>query len=435
MGKDLSGKDIGKGYRQNRKDGRYEFRYVNCHGVRTSIYDSSLTELRKKATKAVADSLSGKAIKDSSITLDTWFESWLELEKYEVTRDVTRKGYRRVYEKHISSVLGSKRLKEISILDIQRLLRELKKSNYGYATRNRVHILFDDMLDKALKHDLVLKNVAKNIKVKRDEEKEPRFLTDSELVEFLDAAKGTFYYNMFVFAVESGLRPGEVYGLKFDDIDFENNLIHVKRTLHYDEPEGKNDGKQFFFGPPKTATSIRKVPLSNRCKEVLQKQIKQSIAVKERLSAKNVDKEFEDLIFTTKFATPICAEIGIDAIKRVVNELNLTKSNLEQFEMFNMHSLRHTFATQCMQKGIKLKTLSVWLGHASVKMTEDLYVHLSEQFSQEEIELLNTDRVSKEDNIVTLPDRGIKGVQLTEKGVQEMLQAMLHQALSEVVSL
>lgn len=434
MGKDLKGKELGEGFRQN-KSGRYEYRYITGYGVRKSLYDSSLEKLKEAATIAKSSTLTGRDLREEGTTLSCWFKSWLEYEKTEVTRAVTRQGYERVYYKHIDPVLGDYKLKDITRLDIQKLLRELKKSGSGFATRNRVRIMLGDMLDKAIKNDLLIRNVAKGITVKRDKEKEPRYLTALEQEDFFEAAKGTFYYNLFVVAVESGLRPGELFSLALEHCDFEKKEIKVTRTLHYDNKPGDENttSKQFFFGPPKTKSSERVVPMSKTCEEVLLNQAKQKVVIAAR-GVKKVAKEFEDLLFTTSFNTPICTQLSLDAINKILEEMNLIRSELEKFERFSMHSFRHTFASNCFRRGVKTKTLQKWLGHASVQMTEDLYTHLEDEFSHKEMERqqLQTNN-SKVISISNL--RGTAGVGVDTAGVLELLKGLVSQALEERKSL
>ena len=99
---------------------------------------------------------------------------------------------------------------------------------------------------------------------------------------------------------------------------------------------------------------------------------------------------FENLLFTTKFGTPICDQIMIDAIKRIIDEINLCKDELEQFEMFSPHCFRHSFATRCFEASIPPKTVQTYLGHASLQMTMDLYTSVLATHKQEEMKKLES---------------------------------------------
>ena len=126
--------------------------------------------------------------------------------------------------------------------------------------------------------------------------------------------------------------------------------------------------------------------MNEECEKALQKQIR----LKRLLSRKyKVEEEFKDLLFVTKFNTPINAQILCDSIKRIVDEINLQRDATDKFPVFSAHTFRHTFATRCIEAGILPKTVQKYLGHATLQMTMDLYVHVTEEFKLEEIKKLN----------------------------------------------
>lgn len=112
---------------------------------------------------------------------------------------------------------------------------------------------------------------------------------------------------------------------------------------------------------------------------------------------------YENLLFTTKLGTPICNQILLDAIKRIIDEINLCRDELEQFESFSAHCFRHTFATRCFEAGIQPKTVQAYLGHATLQMTMDLYTSVLESHKQEEMQKLENvlnDVFKCEDDII-----------------------------------
>ena len=182
-------------------------------------------------------------------------------------------------------------------------------------------------------------------------------------------------------AVTTGLRQGEICALTWDDINLDKKEISVTKTLLYQKLEGDSK-KTFHINPPKTKTSKRKVPINKQCELALKKQFIQRNNIMAKSSAKPL-KGFEDLLFTTKFGTPICDQILIDNIKKIIDEINICRDELEQFEYFSPHCLRHTFATRCFETDIPPKTVQQLLGHASLQMTMDLYTHVLEDKKQE----------------------------------------------------
>lgn len=382
MGKDLKGKELGTGLRQ-KSNGTYSARYVDRFGNRKEIYDKNLAQLKRKLNTAIYDDRNGNSVIENSVTLSQWFQNWIEVHKYKVIRNNTKMYYTQVFKKHIEPTLGKKKLKDITQLNIKTLLKELDQSGYQYETKNKVRIMLLDMFDKAMIDNYVLKNPCKGIKVARDEKREMRVFTKEEQAEFFDCCKGTFYDNLFVVALSTGLRQGEICALTWNDIDLDKKEISVTKTLLYQKLEGDTK-KEFHFNPPKTKTSKRIIPISKQCEIALKKQFIQRNNIMAKKNAKPLEG-FEDLLFTTKYGTPICDQIMIDAIKRIVDEINLSRDELEQFEMFTPHCFRHTFATRCFEAGIQPKTVQSYLGHATLQMTMDLYTSVLESHSKEEI--------------------------------------------------
>lgn len=371
MGKDLKGRELGTGILQ-RKSGRYEARFVDRFGKRVSFSGYDIKEVKRRLNEAVYEDQRELNIK-KDIKLDQWYKEWMNVYKYDVIRENTRRHYNQVYIKHISPVLGNFYLSSITQVQIKKLLKDLDKKGYGYETRNKVRVLLVDIFNKAMVNEYVRRNPAKGITIKRNEKVERRVLTQEEQTAFFDCSKGTFYDNLFVTAVSTGMRIGELAALRWSDIDWDQKIIHVTRTLIYQKFDG-DEKKEFHFGDPKTETSVRDIPISRQCEIALKKQYMQKAVVKNKMPlSKEQDKQYEDLLFTTKFNTPLNSQIVKEAIDKIVGEINLTRDCLDEMETFSAHCFRHTFATRCFEAGIQPKTVQSYLGHASLQMTMDLY--------------------------------------------------------------
>lgn len=385
MGKDLYGKELGPGFGQ-RKNGQYYARFENRFGVRQTIYSMDLQELRDKYNTAVYENKKKMNVVDDGTTLDEFFDVWINEYKYKVICEDTRQGYKLVYKKHISPTLGKRRLTEITSLMIRALINNLDKRGYKFETKNRVRVMLLDIFDKALMDSYVLKNPVRGIKLAREEKKDIRVLSKDEQIDFFECAAGTFYYNVFVVAVETGLRPGEIYALTPEDINFDKKEIRVNKTLVYQKFEG-DEGKTYHLGPPKTKSSNRVVPISSRCEIALRKQLKQRMNILNKPNVKPLEG-FENLLFLSTVGTPLNATTYSDAIGKIVDTINSMKDPLEQMEKFSGHCFRHTFATRCFEAKIQPKTIQAFLGHATLQMTMDLYTHVTEEFKQDEFKKL-----------------------------------------------
>lgn len=387
MGKDLKGKELGKGIIQ-KKDGRYEARFQNRFGKRVSISGCNLREVKKRYNEAVYEDSKEINIRDN-IKLDDWYEKWMNIYKYDSIRENTKRNYNQVYRKHISPTLGKINIRDITQLQIRELLKKKKKEGYGYETRNKIKILLVDIFNKAMIDQFVNRNPAKGITVKRDEGKDVQVLSLEDQIDFFDCCKGTFYDNFFNVALQTGMRIGELAALKWSDVDWENNVIHVTRTLVYQNYEA-DEKKTFHFEAPKTDTSTRDIPINKKCCLALKKQFVQKKVVKSKAPlTKKPEKQFEDLLFTTKFNTPLNSQIVLDAIKRIVDEVNMMRDTIEELEMFSCHCFRHTFATRCFEAGIKPKTVQKYLGHATLQMTMDLYTSVLKEHMSSEMDKLD----------------------------------------------
>lgn len=378
MGKDLKGKELGVGLSQ-RKDGLYQARYSDRWGKRKTIYGKNLRELRKEFAEAIADNENFTSVKDE-ITLDKWFDRWMEVYKEKSIRPNTKREYTHIYKRNISPYIGERNINSLAKSDIQRLIDRASDDSYAYERQNKIKVILRDMLQRAVEDNLAINNPVSGIKLREGKEIKAKALTIEEQSLFFDYCQNTFYDNLFNVAVNTGLRPGELFGLQISDIDLENGFIDVNKTLVY-QKYLDDKGKTFHVEPPKTKQSYRKVPINSVCRIYLERQIElKSVVSKKR------PKEQNEYLFVTKFNTPLNSVIYSDAIKSVIRQINLVRPLENQFDVFSGHTFRHTFATRCFENGVEAKVVQSYLGHASLKMTMDLYTHVTDEKSMTDIE-------------------------------------------------
>lgn len=378
MGKDLKGKELGVGISQ-RKDGVYQGRYVDRWGKRKTIYSSNLRELRKELAVCISDNEKKLNTKDN-ITLDSWFERWMKVYKEKNIRPNSKREYSHIYNKNISPYLGTRNINSLVKSDIQLLIDNASENGYKYERQNKIKVILRDMLQRAMEDSLIVNNPVSGIKLMADKEIKAKSLTLDEQRVFFEYCKNTFYDNMFHVAVNTGLRPGELFALTINDIDMEKGYIDVNKTLVY-QKYLEDERKTFHIEPPKTKQSYRKVPINSICREYLLRQFE----LKSVLSQKR-PKQQNDYLFVTKFNTPINSVIYSDAIKAIIRQINLVRPFDNQFQEFSGHTFRHTFATRCFENGVDAKVVQSYLGHASLKMTMDLYTHVTDDKSSDDIE-------------------------------------------------
>lgn len=388
MGKDLKGKELGVGLSQ-RKNELYQARYTDRWGKRKTIYNKNLRELRKQLAEAISGNVNFTSIKDE-ITLDTWFKRWMEVYKEKSVRPNTKREYTHIYQKNISPCLGNRGINTLVKSDIQKLIDLASDSGYAYERQNKIKVILRDMMQRAVEDNFAVNNPVSGIKLRADKEVKARALSLEEQDVFFDYCKNTFYDNLFNVAVNTGLRPGELFALNVEDIDFDDGHINVDKTLVY-QKYLTDDKKEFHLEPPKTKQSYRKVPINSVCRTYLEQQVE----LKNILSLKR-PKQQNDYLFVTKFNTPLNSQIYSDAIKAVIRQINLVRPFDNQFPIFSGHTFRHTFATRCFEAGVDAKVVQSYLGHASLKMTMDLYTHVTDEKSSLDIEKIvpsNKDKI------------------------------------------
>lgn len=376
MGKSLSGKELGTGITQ-RKDGLYQARFTNRFGKRQTVYGKTITEITKKLRDEQYNDEKQLNLVDSGMTLDEWYERWITTCKQHC-RDTTLHTYEIQYNR-LRKDLGWRKLSSLNLVVLQDAFNKLKTD----ASRQDCRAVLIDMLNRAVESDLLVKNVAYGINTVLDDEEhdEKRILSDEEIEILLDTKKGCTLQNFLVIALGTGMRMGELLGLTWDCVDFEKGIIKVRQTLAY----LPNGGDAIYeFHRPKTKAGKRDIPMTVDVKEALleQKRWKSHVAVRH-----NPRTGMEDLVFCSKTNNPIHESNVRGALRYLVDKINRENSEIN-FLPFTPHGLRHTFATKCIAKGMRPKTLQKILGHGSLQMTMDLYCHVEPETLKEEMALI-----------------------------------------------
>lgn len=364
MGKSLKGKELGKNISQ-RKDGRYQARFTNRFGNRQTIYGDTLNEVRAKLREEIYNDEKEINVVTKNVTLDEWYKIWSDSCKQNC-RGTSKQTYA-VHYKRIQEDLGWRKLTSLNLIVLQNAFNKLCSDN---ARKNSKKVLVD-MFEKAIYSNLLTMNVAEQINpiLTKEEKKEKRVLTIRETEQFLRQAEGTHYYNLFVLALETGMRIGELCGLSWEDVDLKNRMLYVRHTLCY----FSNNGKYVFeMHDTKTSSGKRNIPLTEKAVKALKRQRvqKQEILIKGKLAPEG----YENLVFVTKNNKPTQQFLVQECLNRIVKKIQRYNHD---FEAFTPHTFRHSFATRAIENGMQPKTLSRLLGHKQLQLTMDLYCHVT----------------------------------------------------------
>lgn len=365
MGKDLRGKELGVGISQL-KDGRYTARFTNRKGERKQKYFKKLQECRKWIADAQFNDEHGYINANSDMTVNAWFDYWISEIKSGNIRESTRRTTTERYENAIKPIIGDMIVADVKPLHCQKVLSDMASKNRN-GTIGKSRAVMHDLFESAVENGMIAKNpVAKSVKAKSEiDDKEVNVLGVQEQKDFESVLGDGVMDHVFRFALQTGMRSGELCGLKWSDIDFDSGLINLSRTLV------NIKGMGLVEQQPKTKNGYRTVPLTEKAKDILQRQ-------KERiLNQTRISMQYHDYVFLSKNGTPMWRTNLNTRLYHICKRYD--------FPHISMHCLRHTFATRCIESGMNPKILQKILGHSTISMTMDLYVHATEEAKIEEM--------------------------------------------------
>lgn len=417
MGKDLKGKQLGRGISQ-RPDGRYMGR-AQVEGQRIVMYDWKLKNLKIRLATAIAEKKRWYLLPNidvRSITLSEWFEEWYTKYKAPMLKDGGSVSYKRRFLNYYGSRIGSKPLADIKQIHVQTAIADMLEAGRSPKSVREATGILQNCIEAAMANGLMSMNPVVGVVIPKSEKVERRVLSVEEQEIFLDylARTKSWYEEMYKFMLLTGLRIGEVGGLHWEDIDFANKFIYVKRTLSYQYENGK---KTMKLTSPKTENSVRKIPFFGETKEVLKKQF-------EKVKRKRTDlgdrwrqpKELGNLVFLTSMGSPIgrySVERDMRYVTQQINDMLQMEAlysgdTPKRFERLHPHALRHTFATRCFEKGMTPRTVQEIMGHANYNTTVS-YTHVLDDIKTKEAERVG-DFLQNKNNDEKLEYNGLLGI-------------------------
>src|SRR5215203_699325 len=352
----------GEGSVYQRKDGRWVgqyFVYLPSGPKYRYIYAKTRKLAAEKLTKAIADRDGGMVFDDENLTLSDFLDVWLSDCVKDTIRVSTFERYKGIANLHIAPALGRLRLKALTPAHVQGFYRGRLDSGLSPATVQKIHVVLHKALSQAVKWSLVPRNVTEAVSAPRPSPKEMRPLSAEEVRRLLEVASGDRLEALWVLAVQTGMRQGELLALKWTDVDLEAGKVSVRRTL-------TRESGHYTLGEPKTKKSRRTVKLTGAATEVLRSHLSCQMADIDRLGDLYRD---QGLVFTTDSRVPL-------------NPSNVRNRNLRRLTRkaalpeIRFHDLRHTCATLLLSRNVHPKIVQEMLGHSTVAITLDTYSHV-----------------------------------------------------------
>ena len=356
----------GDGLVRKRKDGRWEGRIVIGHKedgtpIYKSVFAKTQKELMPKLHGAIDCYRDADLSEQGNMTLSEWIEKWLTSYAEPTLRESTVRGYRSDVRHHIKPALGNKMLRSITQRDVQKFYNALGRKTYkasdgnerrlADATVRGVHMLLHEIMEAAVRSRLIVMNPTDGTVIPKLNRPPMKILNEEQLDKFMKAIRAEpLWYDFFYTEITTGLRRGEICGLKWCDLDETNGTLKICRSIH------SAPGGALEVGNPKTKKGTRTILLPPSTLHVL----------KERRKMALTEWIFPRLLEPEKPTAPSAAYHRLKVILKAAGLPDI-----------RFHDLRHTFATTALEHGLDVKTLSAIIGHISSATTIDIYSHIT----------------------------------------------------------
>lgn len=353
-----------------RKDGRWVAQ-VTIEGRTFSKYFKTQRECREWNKETLSQVDEGLTFLSLQTTLGGFLDEWIKTVSVSI-RPKTANQYERIIENHIKPSLGQIKLKELRPDHVQSFYNYKLKHGSSPRSVRMMHSVLHRALNHAVQLGMVGRNASQAVIKPRLQRKEMRTLNDTQIRTLLLTAKGTRLETLLQVAVTTGLRAGELYGLKWSDLDWGTGKVKIQRQVQ------RNRGVGLVFCEPKSASGKRVIVLG---RSTLAK-------LREHNNKQQLERQFagdrwheNDLIFSSTIGTPM----DMRNYFRDYKEL-LVKAGLPNIRF---HDLRHTAATLMLQQGIHPKVVQECLGHSDISLTLNTYSHVLPGMQEEAAEKID----------------------------------------------
>ena len=366
-------------YMHQRKDGRWTAS-IMVNGKRTYLYAPSKSALLSKLREKLYQIEQAKLARISDvfaadrITLKDYATEVVQTFSYAKVRTNTYAAYMTIINIHLDNRVGRLRLSEVTATDIQELLNEKAKSSKnpdGLSEKSLLHIkrLLSLVYNQAIKNGIMFRNPAIGTTVPKAGQRITRALTEDEQQRLIEFARQSTHPSMFavIFALFTGCRKGEILGLQWKDVDFENKVIHIYKQLgrHRKADRTALVKSEIKLTEPKTKMSVRDIYMFQGFAEEFEAYKQQKLLWKQEHGYEHSE---EDFVFCSKRNKPYEPRVFYREYQALLQEANLTD--------ITFHTLRHTFATRCIERGMDMLMVSRTLGHTNISLTLNQYSHL-----------------------------------------------------------
>lgn len=370
----------GEGNIRKRKDGKWLVTFPTGlyteKGKREYIYKYCATqaEAAEKLRELQTEKAMGVCQGKSAVKTGAWIDTWIEKHKAPKLAPATLTSYRNNFRIHIKPYVGDIPLKELNTYNIQRMLDGIGGS---LSTFVKNYNIIHGALERAVELGMIPRNPCKGVTFPKDDKRDMRVLTKEEQKRFIMALDGEYYRAMFLTYLYTGMRIGEGIPLQWKDIDLGKRTLKVNKKAIVAHDYNKHEAVQVVQDFCKTKSSKRTIAITAGLVAVLREHKETMMKL-----AEDTGEEWseESLVFRNSRGNMVYSRNLQEVLYRIYDKAEI--------EGATMHTLRHSYATRCFEAGVDIKAISEQLGHANVKTTYNIYVHLLEDTKAKEIDKL-----------------------------------------------
>ena len=379
-----------------RSSGTYEFKWRDKRGNRHSISAVTLEELREKELDVLRDVLDGVKVDKNNLTVNDLYNSWIQLKRG--LKENTFSNYKYMYKMFVEPDFGKNRITDLKRSDVRGFYNFLAEEKHVQInTIDSIHTVLHQVLEIAVEDDYLRYNPSDNAlkelkKAVNFEVEKRRALTvsEQEIFEAFLRKKGQYHrwYPVFTVMLWTGMRVGEITGLRWCDIDLEEGSINVNHTLVYFDKRAE-ERCTFAINTTKTKAGERSIPMLPKVKEafLMEKEYQRECGVK----SESVVDGYRDFIFVNRFGNVQHQGTLNKALRRIIRDCNFEildknkQNDVIILPKFSNHSLRHTFTTRMCEAGVNIKAMQEILGHADAETTMDIYAEATKELTKSEL--------------------------------------------------
>ena len=343
--------------------------------VQKSVSGKTQKEVAQKLKELTAALDAGTYIAPSKVTVGQWLDLWQQDYLVDV-RPSTVTSYEAIIRNHIKPKIGAIRLDSLTTQDIQEFYNRLRfpsenRKALSAKTIKNIHGILHHALQQAMLNNYIRTNPSNSCVIPRVTKKKVKPLNEYQIADFLKAIKGHKYENLFLVALFTGIRQGEICGLQWECVNFDDGTILIDKQLQSLRGKTRGDSEKYILVPTKNGKE-RTITAAPYVMELLWK-TKQSQNANRKTWGKAIQEN--DLVFTDEFGNRITPQALYRAFKIIVTESGMP--------MVRFHDLRHSYAVISLKSGDDVKTVQENLGHATAAFTLDVYGHVTEKMKKD----------------------------------------------------